>query len=429
MDPETIAPSTDEVAASARSVPDLEAMIQKQDLKQDLHDYLDEVQKLMAMEAIAQEVELLCGARYARDTVHGGRYKRWGTNPGSIKIRSERIPVQVQRVQDTETKQARPLRTYRLLHRPTEKQQEEVTERIFLGLKQRDYERVAREFADSFGLSASSVSRTFQAHSAQVLREFEERDLSQATYVALMLDATNFKDRHVLICVGITDAGDKQVLGFVELTSENAEAASGLLEDLVRRGLRYEQGLLCVMDGAKGLRKAVQQVFGDYVQVQRCTWHKRENVLGKLERQKDQAAVKRQLNEAYNQETYDEAKTCLMSICEALQCEGHQRAANSLLEGMEETLTLHRLGVDKELRRSLRTTNIMEHLNSQLKASLRRIKRWVHSDQCHRWVAMALKEAEPRLKPIEHQDQLRALSATLLEQVQKQQLKSTSNWL
>ena len=147
--------------------------------------------------------------------------------------------------------------------------------------------------------------------------------------------------------------------------------------------------------------------------------HKRENVVEKLKRKEDPEAVRQQFNDAYRQVMCDEAKQRLGAICEASQSEWQYWAARSLLEGMEETLTLHRLNVDKGLRRSLRTTNIMEHLNSQVNGFLRRIKRWVNSDQCHRWVAMALKEAESGLKQLQYTDQLSALQATLLEQIQK----------
>ncbi|MCY4672894.1 MAG: transposase [Bacteroidetes bacterium] len=140
-----------------------------------------------------------------------------------------------------------------------------------------------------------------------------------------MLDAPNIKGRQVLICVGITETGEQRMSGFVELVSENVKAAAGLLERLVGRGLRHAQGLLCVMDRIKGLRKAFRQVFGAYAQMQRCIWHKRENVVGKLQRKTDQQPLRQQLNEAYNQDTYDEAKAALMSICEELQTEGQHQ--------------------------------------------------------------------------------------------------------
>ena len=416
-------------SSEPHSILNMQAFIQNWDVAQDLQQVLAQAQYRLALEIINAEVDALCGVRYEHDDLHGGRYQRWGTNPGSIKIRSERFPIRVPRVRDPESRQERPLQTYKAMRRPTAAQQEHLSDSIFLGLFQRDYERVNREFKESFGLSASSVSRTFQEYSATVLAQLEARDLSQDTYVVLMLDGTHLKGRQVMLCAGITEGGVKHTLGFAELATENADAVEGFLMKLVNQGLSYDQGLLCVMDGAIGIRKAVRRVFGDYAQIQRCTWHKRENVVGKIKKKKDQETLRRQLNNAYNQDTYEAAKEGLGSIYEALQTEGQHQAARSLMEGMEQTLTLHRLNVDKELRQSLRTTNIMEHLNSQINDSLHRIKRWVNSDQCHRWVAMALKEAEPRLNPIQRTDQLSALQETLREQVQKHRLKSTSNRL
>ena len=329
-------------------------LLRQHDPIEDVHGHANAAQKDVMLTVIAREVEYLCGERYAHDDQHGGRFKRWGFNDGSIKIRSERVPIRVPRVRDTETNRMHSLASYRKLRRPTKKLQKQLAEKVFLGIHLRDYDRVSREFAESYGLSASTVSRAFQEYSAQVLSEMEARDLSQDTYVVLMFDATNIQNKHILICTGVTVAGTKQFLGFVELSTENAEAITGFLMKLVDQGLRYEHGLLCVMDGAKGIKKAVQEVFGDYAQIQRCMWHKRENVVGKLQRKEDQGPLRREFNKAYNQETYAQAKQALDEILQGLEMEGQQAAANSLREGMEETLTLHKLGVGKELQQSLR---------------------------------------------------------------------------
>ena len=153
-----------------------------------------------------------------------------------------------------------------------------------LGLSQRDYHRVARMCLDSFGLSASSVSRTFQESSAKTLEAFEQRNLASETYVALLIDGKYLQERRIVLCAGITAEGNKRILGFVETATENARPIADLLEDLIARGLRYDEGLLCVIDGAKGLRKAIKDVFGPYAQVQWCPWHNRENVVGHLKK-------------------------------------------------------------------------------------------------------------------------------------------------
>ena len=279
---------------------------------------------------------------------------------------------------------------------------------------------------ESYGRSASSNSRVMKETGIQALKEFEAKDLSEDTYVILMLDGTHMRGHHIIACAGITEDGEKQTLGVIEASNENANAVAGLLENLVERGLRYDQGILCVMDGAKGIHKAVCQVFGEYAQIQRCTWHKQENVTNKVPR-KDREAVKSRFNEAIEKDAYTEAKQELTDLGTHLDTQGHHKAANSLREGMEELLTLHRLGVGKELRKRLRTSNIMENLNGLLKGSVGKVKRWVNSNHCQRWVAMGLIEAEPRMRKIPETGQLAALQKALLEQVQLHQLTTKIN--
>ena len=390
--------------------------------------HIGQVEQKLAELIMEDEVAELCGEPYERDVLHEGRYKRWGSNPGSVRIRGERVRIRVPRVRDVEARKERPLESYRKLHRPTVEDQDKVTESILLGLSQRDYQRVARTYADSFGLSASSVSRTFQERSAKALKAFEQRNLSEETYVALLIDGKHLQERQIVLCVGITAEGNKRILGFVETTTENAQAIAGLLEDLIARGLRHDEGLLCVIDGAKGLRKAIRDVFGTYAQVQRCTWHKRENVVGHLKKKEDQPRIRRKMREAYRKDTYEEAKEALKALREELEPHDRQ-AANSLAEGMEETLTLHKLGVAGEIGRSLQTTNIIENVNSHLGERTRRVKRWVNSGQRQRWVAVAMWETEPRLKPISCAKHLPKLQKALSECVSKQYLESTSNRL
>ena len=398
------------------------------DTRMYLYRHIDEVQARLARLVMADEVVRLCGAPYERDTRYGNRYKRWGPNPGSIRIRGQRGPVRGPRVRNMATGQARPLETYRALHRPADEDQDRVAESILLGLSQRDYHRGANTYADSFGFRASSVSRTFQERSAKALEELEQRNLATDTYVALLLDGKFLQDRQIVLGLGLTADGSKKVLGFVEPPPENADAVQGLLQGLIDRGLRYAAGLLCIIDGAKGLRKAIQDVFGPYAQVQRCTGHKRENVGGRLKKKEEQVKVRRRLQAAYRKETYTAAKAALMALHAALQSYAPE-AANSLTEGLEETLTLHKLGVATDLGRSLQTTNLIENVNSRLGARTRRVKRWMNSDQRQRWGAMALRETEPRLCKLPDAEPLPKLQKALSDRVPKPYIASTSNRL
>ena len=383
-----------------------------------LQEKLDSMQFQMSVRLVEHEVEQLCGAPWEHDEIHGGRYRRWGTNPSSIRVRGERLKYRVPRVQDTKTNKAHPLKSHKDLQKISEQQQKRITRCILLGLSQRRYGELVREFAESFGLSASTISRIFVQQSAKILQEYEQRDLSEDTYVAVVLDGTKIQNCNVVMCVGITEEGTKTSLGFIETDTENATSVEELLRDLVERGLQYEQGLLWIMDGAKGFHKAVKTVFGEYAQIQRCTWHKQENVLRHINDSDDQETVKRRLQTAYNQSTYEQAKQELMELHEELETSA-PKAANSLREGLEETLTLHRLGV-VELRKSLQTSNIMENINRCLKRHLGKITRWGNSDHCYRWVATAVVDLEPRLKKISQAEYLPNLQQALQKCVPKQ---------
>ena len=371
---------------------------------------------VLAGELLNEELVHLTGEKHERDKPLGGRFRRWGTNPGSVRIDGERVPIRVPRVRDVEVSREHPLESYQHLKKGIDID-EKLEKSILLGLSTRDYAGLAGSFLDGFGISQSSVSRAFQERSSKALETFEERRFDGDEFLALWIDGKYLARHQVVICMGLTNDGRKIPLGFVETTTENAEAVKGLLQRLIRRGLSFEGGILCIIDGSKGLYKAVREVFGEYAAVQRCQWHKRENVASYLSK-KDKALYRRRLQLAYEKPTYDQAKEVLVDIHRELQ--GLNRnAANSLMEGLEETLTLHRLGIFEELGRSLKTTNAIESLNSQLGKYLRRVKHWMHSDQRQRWVAMALLEAEYNMRRIQHPEQLPLLKAALNENIKR----------
>lgn len=363
------------------------------DAKLQLLRHYAEMARLLATEIMNDEVEALAGARYSRDKPHEGRYRRWGRNPGSIRIDGERVPVDVPRVRDRIEEAERPLRSYQAM-KGTDAPKG-LADAILLGLSQGDYERVAGEFIDGFGLSQSSVSRRFTERAEKALQEFEGRSLGEDSFVALWIDGKHVAGEQMIICVGVTEDGKKKVLGFTQATTERAEPIKELLRDLIERGLSFEEGLLCTVDGSKGLRKAIREVFGRCAQVQRCQWHKRENVVGHLPKA-DQRAWRSKLQRAYQEPTYEAAKERLMELHAELE-QLNRKAARSLMEGLEETLTLHRLGLFEELGASLKTTNCIENLNGQVGRYLGKVKRWHHSPQRCRWMALALMEAESRM--------------------------------
>jgi len=201
------------------------------------------------------------------------------------------------------------------------------------------------------------------------------------------------------------------LLGFIEATTENSKSVKELLKNLFERNFRFEEGLLCLLDGSKGLRKAVKETFGNYCLVQRCHWHKRENVVSYLS-EKDTPIYRAKLQSAYSEPDYEKAKAKLIEIRNELS-KINRSAANSLKEGLEETLTLHGLGLSAELGRSLSTTNCIENVNSKLGSYLRKIKHWKSPDMLARWIAMGLIETESRMRKINNHKKLYLLREAL----------------
>ena len=217
--------------------------------------------------------------------------------------------------------------------------------RVLRGLGCRNYRETAALVPEVFGLSASTVSRRFIRASAKKLQALMERDLSGHDLVALFLDGKSFGEDEMVIAVGVTIEGKKVVLGMVETASENATVCREFLKSLVERGLRFDEGLLAVLDGAKGFHRAVREVFGRAAVIQRCRWHKRENVLKYLPESR-RSVMRRKLQAAYVQLPYEQAKVALKRVRSELALM-NQSAAKSLDEGLEQTLTLHRLGYSR----------------------------------------------------------------------------------
>ena len=370
---------------------------QRIEVKLELMKNYMELMKIIINEILEMNVKALSGEKHSHDKPNDGKYSRWGYNPGSVKVGSEKLRISVPRVWDNEGNKNITLENYNQMKRLPEPGQE-VIDKLILGLSQHDYERVSKQAIDSFGLSQSSISRSFIKAAAEKIKEFEERDISQTDIIALLIDGKSLLRERVIICLGVTMTGEKLVLGFIQSTTENSKAIAQLLKKLIHRGLDYSLGLLCVTDGSKGIKKALDEVFGKYYLHQRCKWHKRENVISLL-KESQQETYRKKLQRAYNEPNYKKAKSGLMEIREELR-DINQSAVNSLDEGFEETLTLHKLGLLEEFGASLGTTNCIESLNSQIGRYLNKVKLWRNSDQVFRWVVCGLMEAEKRMNKI-----------------------------
>jgi transposase-like protein len=349
---------------------------------------------LAVEEALQQEVEQLAGPRYVRQGSPPGPV-RWSKERGSVYLLDQKVPVTYQRVRDQRGNTDVPLATYHALQQPRQLD-EGVLRRVLHGLSCRRYRECAEAIPQAFGLSASSVSRRFIRASERKLRAFQERRLEGYDLVALVLDGKTFADDAMVMALGVTGTGHKVLLGFVQTATENKGVCAAFLRELVARGLRSQEGLLVVLDGSKGLRQAVREVFGETAQIQRCQWHKRENVVSYLPKGQ-QPVVRGKLQRAYEQPTYEQAKAELDKLERELRLL-NESAARSLQEGLDETLTLHRLGVFGELGRSFKTTNTLESIMAQVEARVGKVDRWQNSQQKQRWLATALLDIEPRLR-------------------------------
>src|SRR3954452_7706418 len=360
-------------------------------------------------------VQQQTGPKYCRIRPAQGNYSRWGFNPGSVRIGNQKLSVAVPRIVDKTTGQVDNIFLYDTL-KDLPEQKEEMVLSVLKGLSTRDYSQVACQLLDSFGLSASSISRHFIEQSAQAVETFTKRSLEGEKYVALFVDGKHLAGQQMIIVLGITEEGVKKPLDVIQSTTENSRCIKEMLSSLISRGLEFEQGLLVITDGSKGIHKAVEDTFGHYAVLQRCQWHKRENIVAYL-REREQQPMRRALQQAYSHPDYDTAKAALERIAAELKVR-NVRAANSVLEGLEQTLTMQRLGLHEQLASSFTTTNCIESLNSQVDKYVHKVKHWMHSDQRNRWVIMALTEAQKHLHKVNGHTHLHLLQEALQKHIQ-----------
>lgn len=345
-------------------------------------------------EELQAEVQRIAGPRYQ----HGGDNARWGRQNGSVYLRDQKFPIEVPRVRNTATHQEVPLESYQRLQQPLADDEGTIL-KLLHGLTTHKYQRSSSLAAEVFGVSPSNLSKRFKNRTAKTLQQFQTRSLASHDIICIFIDGKRYAEDGLMVALGITIDGKKVFLGIEQCHSENARAILQWLNRLVERGLKFEQGILFIIDGSKGLRKAIERRFGRYALIQRCRWHKRENVESYLN-EDQQALCRRKMQHAYAKTTYKEAKSELEKLQQELSLV-NESAANSLTEGLEETLTLHHLGLAPELAKSLSTTNCLESVMSQLGQYTDKVDRWHNSNQVLRWTAAGLLDIEPRLNKIQ----------------------------
>ena len=352
-------------------------------------------------ELLEQEVDELVGpkGKWNRDRTA----VRHGHEDGEVTLGGQRVGVERPRVRTADGESEVPLSTYE--HFADRDQLEDVVlERMLAGVSTRQYRRVQEPVgtevqADARSTSKSAVSRTFVQRTRDQLWRLMNRPLADVRLAVLMLDGIELHGYTNIVALGITTEGEKLALGLWDGSTENATVAAALLADLVDRGLDVEQGLLFVIDGSKALRKAIRQVFGNDVPVQRCVQHKQRNVLDHLP-ERDREPVKARLRRAWKETDHDGALEQLNLLALELD-RAHPGAAASLREGMEETLTVTRLGITGKLKLTLQSTNPCESMISTVRVIHRNVKHWSSGDMCLRWTAAGMLKAETRFRKVE----------------------------
>jgi transposase-like protein len=373
-------------------------------MQDSLTSFATEMGLKVATLLLEDEVNQRCGQRYER--VPERTVTRYGHQGGVAVIAGQKLPIVRPRMRYTRQCGEADLETYARLQSP-EAMPQSVLKRLVRGVSCRDYEGVVDLAREGFGVRKSSVSRSFVKASAQEVRQLAERRFDGVRFPVIYLDGVQYAGETMTVALGVLENGTKRVLGVRQGATENAAVSTALLEDLQQRGLDTSQPTLLVLDGAKALHAAVKRVWGRGALIQRCQVHKKRNVREHLP-QKHHDELSRQLHAAYHETDYDEALRRLKTTARWLE-RLNPDAAASLREGMEETLTVVRLGIPELLRRTLATTNPIESAFSVAQNVTRRVKCWREGDMRQRWCVAGLMRAESkfrRVKGYRHMPQL-----------------------
>jgi putative transposase len=317
---------------------------------------------------------------------------RWGKEPGYCVVGGQKVPLLRPRVRDVRQREV-PLGSYEMFQRAS-LMEDAVWNKIMHGLTTRRYGQVVRELQDAYGIEKSTVSEHFIEASRGRLEKLQARQLGEHALCAMLIDGTCFEDQQVVVAIGLNLKGEKIILGLHQGATENATVVKHLLDDLALRGVDFEVPRLYVLDGGKALHAAVRKTAGKCAVMQRCQVHKIRNVVDHLT-EDYQMNVRCKIRNAYGMQNYADAKRAIESLLRELM-ELNPSAARSLEEGMEDTLTVHRLGLPAKLRRTLSSTNLIESAFSTVETVCRNVKRWRGGDQYLRWVASGLLWAESR---------------------------------
>jgi DNA-binding transcriptional ArsR family regulator len=360
--------------------------------KQGIDALVQELGIMMAQAIMDMEREELSGPDYLPR--QKGVYK-WAYQPGSIYLGDQKVPVSHPRLRGP--KGEIPLQSYGILKEPGGFSQE-LLERMLRGVSARKYRETVYESARALGVSPSSVSRHIVAVTSRNLIMFKERDLTNLNIFAVFIDTIHRAGEAYMVALGIDREGIKHVLGFWQGATENHEICTELLADMEKRGLTLSKNILWITDGGKGIIKTLKDRFGKKLIHQRCTIHKDRNIQKHLAK-KYRKEAHRRFTTALEQNDYTDAREMLLDFEKWLRAI-NESAADSLLEAMEEILTLHRLKMPALLRKTLTSTNPIESMFATVRNCERNIKRYRTSAMAQRWLASVLLHCEKGFRRI-----------------------------
>ena len=363
---------------------------------------------LLVQKLVESDVAELTGARYGREEE---KCYRWGKQDGYVMLGGQKVHLEHKRVRRGRGKGSEVIpESYEQFQ-----QDDDRTRRVFANLLAsvscRQYQKAIETVQEGYGISKSVVNREMIQATSEQLQQLCERSLKEVDMLVLVIDGIDVDGTVFIAALAVDRQGVKHLLGFNEGATENSDACVELLENLKDRGLCFDRYFLALLDGSKALQKAVKDFSRRNVLIQRCQEHKIRNVKSHLPK-KYHAEIDRKLRAAYKMKEYDEAIAALQSVLHYLE-QKNDDAARSLEEGMEETLSIHKLGLPEILRKNLSSTNMIESAYSRHRHVTRNVKMWKNNEQKRRWTATALLTAERSFRRIKGFRSMSVLGAAL----------------
>ena len=365
-------------------------------------------------EMMDHDAQAICCPHHARG--HFRRAHRWGKTKGKIGFHGGKVEIERPRLRGFNGKElAVPSWEAAVAEDWLGKWS---MNQMLINVATRKYARSVRLLGGDVpasagaGLSKSAVSRRFVALSTARMKEWMASDLSGLDLLVIQIDGIHMDEDLILVAaVGVDAMGDKHPLGLIEGATENAATVQALIDNLIERGLDPAVPRLFIIDGAKALSKAIRRTFGPAAAIQRCQVHKARNIMERLPKSLH-ASVRRVLRQAWELDDADKAERLIRNLAKRLERDW-SGVSGSILEGIDEILTVTRLGLPKELRRSLACTNIIENVMGTVRRVYRNVKRWRSASMALRWTAAAMNEAKMGFRRLKAYKQLPALRAAL----------------